>query len=201
MNEISSKYTQSCITKLMPSLIKAKKQIGSIVKYDSANPFHKNEYVSLEGLLKKVNGPLLENGLLLIQMPTGDKLITMLAHETGEFIQFEYALNPVKQDPQSIGSNITYAKRYSIESILSLSGGKESDMDDDGTKATENVHSDRSEHSEAPSNSLSSIKHQIQDQKTKEALEEFFKTLPERARKNRAVIDLFKSRKIELIPE
>ena len=197
----SENYMQSDITKLMPSLIKAKAKIGSILKYDSTNPFLKNEYVSLEGLLKKVNGPLLENGLMILQMPTGDKLITKLAHESGQFIQFEYTLNPVKQDPQSIGSNITYAKRYSIESILSLSGGKEADMDDDGTEASKNTNSGGSGDSDGQSNSLSSIKSKVQEQKTKAALDQFFKTLPEKAQKNRAVIDLFKSRKIELIPE
>ena len=197
----SENYMQSDITKLMPSLIKAKAKIGSILKYDSTNPFLKNEYVSLEGLLKKVNGPLLENGLMILQMPTGDKLITKLAHESGQFIQFEYTLNPVKQDPQSIGSNITYAKRYSIESILSLSGGKEADMDDDGTEASKNTNSGGSRDSDGQSNSLSSIKSKVQEQKTKAALDQFFKTLPEKAQKNRAVIDLFKSRKIELIPE
>ena len=197
----SENYMQSDITKLMPSLIKAKAKIGSILKYDATNPFLKNEYVSLEGLLKKVNGPLLENGLMILQMPTGDKLITKLAHESGQFIQFEYILNPVKQDPQSIGSNITYAKRYSIESILSLSGGKEADMDDDGTEASKNANTGGSEDSDGQSNSLSSIKSKVQEQKTKAALDQFFKTLPEKAQKNRAVIDLFKSRKIELIPE
>ena len=74
-------------------------------------------------------------------------------------------------------------------------------MDDDGTEASKNANSGGSGDSDGQSNSLSSIKSKVQEQKTKAALDQFFKTLPEKTQKNRAVIDLFKSRKIELIPE
>ena len=197
---LSENVMQSSINKLMPDLIKAKSEIGSIIKEDASNPFLKNSYVSLEALLKKVNPILNRHNLMIVQMPTGTHLVTMLAHSSGEHIQFSYELNPVKPDPQSIGSNITYARRYSIESVLSLSGGKESDMDDDGTEATKNASSGRSENSQGHSkNSLTSIKEEIQAQQTKDALEQFWATLPDKAKKNRAVIDLFKSRSIEVL--
>ena len=73
-------------------------------------------------------------------------------------------------------------------------------MDDDGTEATKNASDgpsgDPQKHSK---NSLTSIKEEIQAQKTKDALEQFWATLPDKAKKNRAVIDLFKSRSIEVL--
>ena len=42
-------------------------------------------------------------------------------------------MKPVKNDPQSIGSAITYAKRYALSAIFGIT----SDQDDDGNEATQ----------------------------------------------------------------
>jgi len=52
---------------------------------------------------------------------------TMLCHSSGEWIKGKLAMKPVKNDPQGIGSCITYARRYSLAAIVGISP-----EDDDG---------------------------------------------------------------------
>jgi hypothetical protein len=58
-------------------------------------------------------------------------LRTMLCHISGEYIVSEVEINPPKTDVQSLGSYITYMRRYSYVSMI---GACVSD-DDDGNKA------------------------------------------------------------------
>jgi hypothetical protein len=71
-------------------------------------------------------------GLVIAQFPDGTGLVTMLIHsESGEYISSNYTMPVAKQnDPQAVGSAITYARRYAVSSILSLNVS-----DDDGNAA------------------------------------------------------------------
>lgn len=103
------------------------------IKKDAKNPFFKSSYASLSNILDGINDSLIESGLCVSQFPVGDYgLETILMHESGEWIQANYTMKPVKDDPQSRGSAITYARRYAISAILSLN----IDDDDDGNLAT-----------------------------------------------------------------
>ncbi|CAB4177970.1 Essential recombination function protein [uncultured Caudovirales phage] len=110
------------------------------LKTDGLNPFFSKpgreaKYVTLSNVLENIDGPLRECGLVFTQFPDGDCLTTILIHiESGEYFQACYALHPVKQEPQAIGSAITYARRYALSAILALS----IDVDDDGNAATGN---------------------------------------------------------------
>jgi hypothetical protein len=87
----------------------------------------------LSNILDATNDGLIESGLTIAQFPVGDYgLETILMHESGEWIQANYTMKPVKDDPQGRGSAITYARRYAIAAILSLN----IDDDDDGNLAT-----------------------------------------------------------------
>lgn len=92
------------------------------VKKDSANPFFKSSYASLSNILDAIQEPLAEAGLAVSQFPVGDSgLTTILMHsESGEYIMDTYVMKPVKSDPQSIGSAITYQRRYALGAVLSL---------------------------------------------------------------------------------
>jgi hypothetical protein len=63
----------------------------------------------------------------------GDVLMldTRLAHSSGQWIQSEWPVCKFPSAPQQIGSALTYARRYSLFSIVGISG----DDDDDGTAA------------------------------------------------------------------
>jgi hypothetical protein len=115
------------ITELTKSLIQFHSQVGKIKK-DAKNPFFKSSYASLENILDAVIPVLVECKLNVMQFPTGEnELITLLSHESGEWVSSSYIMKPVKVDPQSIGSAITYQRRYAIGSILNLNIGDDDD--------------------------------------------------------------------------
>lgn len=103
-------------------------KVGKIKK-DAKNPFFKSNYASLSNILTEVQDPLNESGLVITQFPDEQGLVSMLIHaESGQYISSNYQM-PVSKpnDPQALGSSITYARRYAISSILSLNV-----EDDDG---------------------------------------------------------------------
>ena len=120
------------IINLSKALLQFHKEIGKIAK-TSTNPFFKSKYADLPSILSAINEPLSNSGLIIVSIPDADGLTTLLIHsESGEYISANAIMKPVKNDPQAIGSAITYQRRYSIGSILNLN----IDEDDDGNKAT-----------------------------------------------------------------
>ena len=120
------------INNLTKSLLQFHKEIGKIAK-TSTNPFFKSKYADLPSILDAINEPLQNAGLVIVSIPDNDGLTTLLLHsESGEYISANAIMKPIKNDPQSIGSAITYQRRYSIGSILNLN----IDNDDDGNKAS-----------------------------------------------------------------
>jgi len=101
---------------------------------DRENPFFKSRYATLDNILEKIKGPLEKAGLTFIQIPKGnDELMTAIIEiESGELIEGTLKITPVKNDPQSQGSAITYARRYALSAMLGIS----TDDDDDGHVAT-----------------------------------------------------------------
>src|SRR5690606_30790153 len=101
------------ITELTKALFKFHSLVGKIAK-DAQNPFFKSNYATLSHILEEIQEPLQESGLIITQMPDGSALVTMLIHaESGEYIQSSYEMPVAKQnDPQAVGSAISYARRY-----------------------------------------------------------------------------------------
>jgi len=122
------------ITELTKALFKFHSLVGKIAK-DAQNPFFKSNYATLSHILEEIQEPLQESGLIITQMPDGSALVTMLIHaESGEYIQSSYEMPVAKQnDPQAVGSAISYARRYAVSSILSLNID-----DDDANNASGN---------------------------------------------------------------
>lgn len=107
--------------------------LGKIAR-DATNPFFNSKYATLSAILEAIKQPLQDAGLSFTQFPTGQNgLTSVLMHcETGEFMQCEYFMQPIKNDPQAQGSVISYMRRYSLAAILGLN----LDEDDDGNRAT-----------------------------------------------------------------
>ena len=120
------------IINLTKALAKFHSTVGKISK-DAKNPFFKSNYASLSHILQEIQEPLEVAGLVISQFPDGEGLVTMLIHaETGEYLSSNYRMPVAKQnDPQALGSAISYARRYAVSSILSLKID-----DDDAEKAT-----------------------------------------------------------------
>ena len=107
-------------------------------KKDNDNPFFKSKYVALDGLTAAVRPVLAKHGLSYMQFPTGDgqtvSMTTLLLHESGEYIESEpFTMRPAKADPQGIGSCMTYARRYSLQSVLGVAW----EDDDDANNASQ----------------------------------------------------------------
>lgn len=121
---------------LLKNVMLAKKEMGSAVKKDSSNPFHKSKYASLGAHLDLCEGILDKHGLILMQTINGsfDKpmLIASLCHvESGQMINSYLPLPNPKNDSQGLGASITYMRRYSISAMLGLNA-----EDDDGETAS-----------------------------------------------------------------
>lgn len=115
------------------------------VPRNERNPFLNSRYADLDAVWSMSREPLFSSGLALLQMTTllEDRLFlkTLLLHVSGEFISFLYPLTPMRQtksegwvlseDPQTFGSALTYARKYSMLAILGMSPGD----DDDAEKA------------------------------------------------------------------
>lgn len=104
-----------------------------VILKENENPFLKSKYADLASILTVINPHLSKVKLAVLQFPLPDGfLCTRLAHESGEWMQSTYQLQPAKKgDAQAMGSAITYQRRYALAAILSLS----IDDDDDGAAA------------------------------------------------------------------
>jgi len=107
------------------------------VKKDAINPFFKSHYATLDAIWDTIREPLSISGLAVVQTLSqtddGKTLLdTTLLHTSGEWLSGSMLLNPVKDDPQGLGSAISYARRYSLCAML----GVVADEDDDANIAT-----------------------------------------------------------------
>lgn len=124
------------IAKLAKALSQVQANIKPAVK-DAANPFFKTKYADLNSVWDSCRELLTKNGLSVIQgnsVGLDNTVIveTVLAHESGEWIQSELCLPLAKHDPQGVGSAITYGRRYGLAAIV----GIVADADDDGNAAS-----------------------------------------------------------------
>lgn len=104
-------------------------------KKDSANPFFKSKYADLESVWGVCRPPLTEHGFAVVQTTEphehGVILVTTLLHTSGQWMRGRLLMRPVKDDPQGIGSCITYARRYALAAIVGVV-----QVDDDGEGAS-----------------------------------------------------------------
>lgn len=120
------------IKNIAGALVKFQSSVSKVAK-ESNNPFFKSKYASLANILDTIQKPLSECGLAISQFPDDNALTTIIVHaESGEWMESSYVMPVAKQnDPQAMGSAMTYARRYALGSILNLN----IDDDDDGEKA------------------------------------------------------------------
>jgi len=121
------------IKELAAALNKAQSEMSG-AKKGKVNPFFKSKYANLEEVISCAKGPLCNNGLSISQFPvTQDNkagVVTILMHSSGEFLEDTLLLTCAKNDPQGMGSAITYARRYAYQSVLGIPS-----EDDDGNNA------------------------------------------------------------------
>lgn len=131
---MTSTMESASIGKLAEALAKAQGAMNP-AKKDSTNPHFKSQYADLASCWAAIREPLSANGLALIQRVSTDNsgvtVESTLAHVSGEFIRSSCWLPVAQKTPIAYGSAITYARRYSLVSLVGLSA-----EDDDGSAAS-----------------------------------------------------------------
>jgi hypothetical protein len=109
------------------------------ISKDANNPFFKgSKYATLPHILSIITPILRKNGLVLMQPVINTCVVTKLIHiDSGQMIESVYDI--ICKDvtnAQQLGSGVTYARRYSLSSLLGLN--IDDGSDDDGNSATGN---------------------------------------------------------------
>lgn len=126
------------IAALADALAKAQREIKG-AKKESKNAFFKSQYADLASVWEACREPLTANGLSVVQLPVGGQgdvegasisVVTLLLHKSGEYIGSEIVMHPKNDDPQSAGSALAYARRYSLAAIIGIA-----QIDDDAETA------------------------------------------------------------------
>ena len=122
--------------KLFEALAKAQLEM-EVAKTDSTNPFFKSNYADLASIVKASRPFLAKNGLSVAQRIAPNEqgqlnLYTRLCHASGQWMESMMPVVPPKNDIQTIGSYITYLRRYNYASIVGVVASGE---DDDGETA------------------------------------------------------------------
>lgn len=103
---------------------------------DSINPHFKSRYADLATVLKTVRPVLSKHGIAFTQTTRveddGRVLLVTRLHWRDEEVVGYYPVSPTKNDPQGLGSAMTYARRYALQAIV----GVAADDDDDGNAAS-----------------------------------------------------------------
>lgn len=125
------------INEIAAALSKAQAVIEAAVK-GKTNPHFKNDYADLSSVWDACRKPLTDNGLSVAQTAATDEgrvgVTTLLMHSSGQWISDTLVMKPTKDDPQGVGSCITYARRYALAAMVGVAPA-----DDDGNAASEKV--------------------------------------------------------------
>lgn len=133
--------TSEQINEIAAALAKAQ---GAIVNpgKDSENPAFKtggrvSKYAGLADALVIIRKELSGVGVAILQAPRieGDAQVldTRLVHTSGQWVGCEWPIGRLGMKQQELGSATTYARRYSLFSLVGIAGA---DDDDDGNAAS-----------------------------------------------------------------
>jgi len=112
------------VKELATALAKAQAEMHG-AKKNAQNPHFRSTFANLESVWEACREPLTKNGLSVVQTMDSDVeegvcLVTTLLHTSGEWISGKRPLHAKNQDPQGIGSAITYARRYDLMALVGI---------------------------------------------------------------------------------
>ena len=121
------------VNQIAPALLKAQRKIGA-AKKETANPFFRSKYADLGSVMEACKEALNDEGIVVLQPVssdnTGHYVETILLHESGESLTSKMRLELSKTDMQQLGSAISYARRYGLQSMMFIPA---EDNDAEGT--------------------------------------------------------------------
>lgn len=136
----------------MDKILKLQSEIGVLSKTE-VNPFYKSKFFNINGLLAELQ-PLLEKHGLVVCQPLGvhdskNTLETIVVDaETGKELAHSIVYLPNFEDPQKMGSAITYYRRYALQSLFLLQAEDDDANLGSGKKAPQTASQPQSEHTE-----------------------------------------------------
>lgn len=102
----------------------------------ASNPYFKSKYAPLDAIIEATREVLKKHGLCITQTPLfmdgAAGVETTILHDEGHSTTTTLLLPLKDQSPQGVGSAITYARRYSLASVLGIAA----EDDDDGNVST-----------------------------------------------------------------
>lgn len=126
--------TSAQLDELFAAMAKAQPKFRSAAK-SGKNPHFGSSYAELDDVIEAAKEPLGENGLCVLQPPTDlvgrIAVTTFLGHASGQYVESTLSFPIASANIQTIGSVITYIRRYCWASILGIAPGN----DDDGEAA------------------------------------------------------------------
>lgn len=140
MSELPIKRSDNIGT-LVGALAAAQLDFGEIQK-NRENTYNHTWYADLADVIAATRPALAKNGLVIIQVPIygmEDRKVagaySMLVHSSGEFISTELLLsaegrgrdNALKLDTQTVAAAVTYAKRYTWQSLIGVAAEEDDD--------------------------------------------------------------------------
>jgi hypothetical protein len=128
--------TSDNVDKIIPAFIAFQADMPSVPK-DGNNPHFKSKYATLGAITEATRPHLAKHGLGHTQFMSNKDgyqlIVTRIMHTSGQWMEDDgYILNPTKNDPQGMGSAVTYARRYTLGASLGII----TEDDDDGNKAS-----------------------------------------------------------------
>lgn len=126
--------TSEAINEIAAALAKAQGAMDNASK-DRNNPAFKSKYADLASVRDATSGPLAANGIAVLQAAAttadGVTVETRFIHTSGQWLACTVGAVPKAYDPQSVGSAITYLRRYGLMSMAGIAP-----EDDDGNAAS-----------------------------------------------------------------
>lgn len=131
--------TSPAVDKLFEALAAAQAEMSDPAKTKTAKvktkagPEYSYKYSDLADLLQITRPILGKNGLCLLQLPVNPRpgsvrIVNRLGHKSGQWIQWVLTMPVGDEKPQTMGSMITYGRRYAAAGAASIAP----DEDDDG---------------------------------------------------------------------
>ena len=126
--------TSENIDQLATALASAQSEMKN-AKLNKINPHFKSKYADLAEIRDTVTPALSKHGIAVVNgtdaTDGGLHVVTRLIHKSGQWIESRF---PIAYDkPQTMGSAITYGKRYNLASIANIAA----DEDDDANAAND----------------------------------------------------------------
>lgn len=123
------------LNELFAALAEAQKEITN-AEADQDNDFLNSKYASLAAVFNTIRKPLADQGLAILQFPvhSDDKAValldTYLTHKSGQYMVTRWSMPLKDNQPQTIGTVMTYMRRYSVSAITAVA-----QWDDDAQSA------------------------------------------------------------------